>query len=140
MVQAGERFSERVVFYVTPTARRRLDRAVEDSEVGLADWLRRILEEALTGFESAAVSMQELGGEGELPPMVELAVARKEIEGLQAIIAQQRERLGMSDALNIELAKRLEEAHTTLNRVTLALPAAGESSSSGGFNWRFWRR
>ena len=63
-----------------------------------------------------------------------------ERQGLEGIVEQQRERQGMSDALNIEMSKRLEEAHASLNRVTLALPAAGESSGSSGFNWRFWQR
>ena len=55
--------------------------------------------------------MKELGDEGSLPPVVELAVARKEVKGLREILAQQRERLGMADSLNIELSKSLEESH-----------------------------
>ena len=62
-----------------------------------------------------------------------------ERQGLESIVEQQRDRQGMSDALNIEMSKRLEEAHASLNRLTLALPAAGESSGSS-FNWRFWQR
>lgn len=89
------------------TSRQRLTRAVTVSGVAQADWL----EDALTRFEGEGVSMEELGDEGSLPPVVELAVARKEIKGLREILAQQRERLGMADSLNIELSKRLEESH-----------------------------
>lgn len=56
-----------------------------------------------------------------------------ERDGMQELINTQRERQGMSDSLNQELT-------TTVNRLTLMLPAAGESSEGRGFNWRFWRR
>ena len=56
-----------------------------------------------------------------------------ERDGMGEIINIQRERQGMSDSLNQELTQ-------TLNRITLILPAPGESSGSRGFNWRFWQR
>lgn len=56
-----------------------------------------------------------------------------EKNGMQELLDSQRERQGMSDSLNQELT-------TTVNRLTLMLPAAGESSEGRGFNWRFWRR
>ena len=56
-----------------------------------------------------------------------------ERDGMQELINTQRERQGMSDSLNQELT-------TTVNRLTLMLPAAGETSEGRGFNWKFWRR
>ena len=49
MLQPVERHSERVVFYVTPTARDRLTQAVDTSGVTQADWLRAAMELALEG-------------------------------------------------------------------------------------------
>lgn len=63
----------------------------------------------------------------------EVRTLMAEKEGLEKVIEIQRDRQGMADSLNQELT-------TVLNRMTLALPAAGESSGSSGFNWRFWRR
>ena len=58
---------------------------------------------------------------------------KAERDGMREIIGLQRERQGMSDSLNQELTK-------TIDRITLMLPAAGQTSSSRGFNWRFWQR
>ena len=63
-----------------------------------------------------------------------------EKDGMTGIIDQQRERMGMADALNIELTKRLEASQTSLDRMTLMLPAAGETQKPRRFNWRFWQR
>ena len=63
-----------------------------------------------------------------------------EKQGLQNLIDQQRERQGMSDALNIQLSQRLESALGTADRLTLALPAPAQNSESRSFNWRFWQR
>ena len=63
-----------------------------------------------------------------------------EKQGMQNLLDQQRERQGMSDSLSIELSQQLKFALTTVDRLTLALPAPEESSNSKGFNWRFWRR
>lgn len=46
----------------------------------------------------------------------------------------------MADAQNQELNRRLEESHATVERVTLALPAADESTSIRPSVWRFWER
>ena len=63
-----------------------------------------------------------------------------ERDGLEAIIAMHRERLGLADSQNISLNLRLEAAQTSLDRLTLMLPAPGETSSPKRFNWRFWQR
>ena len=61
-------------------------------------------------------------------------------EGLTGIVDQQRERIGMADALSIELTKRLEASQNSLDRMTLMLPAPGETDRPTRFNWRFWQR
>ena len=63
-----------------------------------------------------------------------------EKQGLVGIVDQQRERMGMADALSIELTKRLEASQNSLDRITLMLPAAGETGRPRRFNWRFWQR
>lgn len=138
-----ERHSERVAVYVTPTFRERLTRAVEASGVEQSNWLRRVLEAEVLRFELGET--QEAGTldgqrDPSIPPAVALAAAEARMEGLQEIVALQRERLGMSDSLNVELTRRLEVAQTSLDRVTLMLPAPSVTSESRGFNWRFWQR
>ena len=49
-----------------------------------------------------------------------------------------RERLGMADAQNLELNRRLEESHTAVERVTLALPAPVVGAGPRRPVWRFW--
>ena len=65
-----------------------------------------------------------------------LAAAQARIDGLEALVQQQRERQGMSDSLNQELNQRLKEAHALSDRFQLALPAAGETRRSW---WQFWQ-
>ena len=55
-------------------------------------------------------------------------------------VAILRERLGMADAHNLELNRRLEESHATVDRMTLTLPAAGEGSGPRCSVWRFRER
>ena len=143
MITEPERQSERVAVYVTPSFRERLTRAIEASGGEQSNWLRRVLEAEILRFELGEI--QEAGTPGgqrdpSVPPAVALAAAEARIEGLQEIVALLRERLGMSDSLNVELAQRLEVAQTSLDRVTLMLPPPGETSESKGFNWRFWQR
>ena len=66
---------------------------------------------------------------------LELTESRVENRGLQALVDQLRERLGMADAHNQDLNRRLEEAHSTVDRVTLMLPAADETGRNW---WKFW--
>ena len=143
MTQGDEHFTERLAVYVTPSLRDRITEARVASGFSQPDWIRRALE--------AAVSRHEGGGDdrgdsaaptdrGGADRSADLATADAKIEGLEAIVELQRERIGMADALNIELTKRLEETNTTVNRLTLALPAPGETSEGRGFRWRFWER
>ena len=140
-----ERHSERVAVYVTPSFRERLTRAIGASGVEQSHWLRRVLEAEIFRFELGETQEQEANApdrsrDPSVPPAVALAAAEARIEGMQEIVNLQRERLGMADALNVELTRRLEFAQISLDRVTLMLPAPGETSGPRGFNWRFWRR
>ena len=138
--QRDNRRTERVVVYVTADWHHRLEEAISRDELERADWLRRALENAIGESEIAA-------GEGEtddrrVPAEVLLAVAQERIRGLEDVnrgleelIAQQRDRQGMSDSLNQELTKRLEEVHSTVDRITLMLPAAGQTGQRW---WKFW--
>ena len=140
-----ERHSERVAVYVTPSFRERLTRTIEASGVEQSHWLRRVLEAEIFRFELGETQEQEANApdgsrDPSVPPAVALAAAEARIEGMQEIVNLQRERLGMADALNVELTRRLEFAQISLDRVTLMLPAPGETSEPRGFNWRFWRR
>ena len=134
------RRTERVVVYVTADWHHRLEEAISRDGFERADWLRRALEYAIG--ESEVAAGEEETGERRVPAEVLLAAAQERIKGLEEVkrsleelIAQQRERQGMSDSLNQELAKRLEEAHSTVDRITLMLPAAGQT---GRRWWRFW--
>lgn len=144
-----ENQSERITFYITPSFRERVTAAILGAGMTQADWLRLALEEKVEKFERGTLEDQPtlpaLGTDGseqlEIARLTsELAVARATIEGQERLIGQQRERQGMSDALNQEQAKSLETALDTVSRLSRALPAAGESTGSGGLNWRFWRR
>lgn len=66
-----------------------------------------------------------------LPPTVALAAAEARIRGLEEIIEILRERPGMAYSLNIELTKRLEEAHNFADWILLALPKPGQESGVG---------
>ena len=144
-----ENQSERITFYITPSFRERVTAAILGSEMTQADWLRLALEEkveraerGLTEDELVPISVSPDSAEQrEVARLTgELAAARATIEGQERLIAQQRERQGMSDAHNQEQAKSLETALDAMSRLTRALPAAGESGGGRGIKWRFWQR
>ena len=142
MVQQNERFSERVVFYIMPSVRARFENAVSVSGMQQADWLRHWLEDTLVRLESGeiAASGGMLGDVGDVPIASKLAAALAQIEGMEQVNVLLRERLGMADAHNLELNKRLEESHAVVERVTLALPAPAEDAGGRRSMWRFWGR
>lgn len=145
-----ENQSERITFYITPSFRERVTAAILDANMTQADWLRLALEEKVERFERGSIeedhhTLPVVASDGSEQLDIarltsELAAARATIEGQERLIAQQRERQGMSDSLNQEQAKSLDTALDAVSRLSRALPAAGESTRSGGFNWRFWRR
>ena len=112
----------RTIFYLNDEEAARLEQAVADSDLPRADYLREVLDGVFTG---ALASTDGAPRE-----------AQAQIHGLEQLIAQMRERQGMSDSLNQELSQRLQEALATSDRLTLMLP----SPSSNGHRpwWRVW--
>ena len=130
--QQEERQSVRVVFYLTPEWAGRLDEAVgAEGLTRRGPWVRRLVERTLAGVDKPELELSS----DEVTLQVQLAESRAENRGLQALVDQMRERLGMADAHNVDLNRRLEEAHTTVDRVTLMLPAAGQTGRTW---WKFW--
>ena len=131
--QQEERQTVRVVFYLTPEWAGRMDEASARPKErlaagpGCAVWLNG---------HSRDEDKPELDmSDDEVTLQLQLVEARAENRGLQALVDQLRERLGMADAHNVDLNRRLEEAHTTVDRVTMMLPAAGQTERTW---WKFW--
>ena len=142
MVQPEERLTARISFYTKPSIDERLDKVVAASPLDKPDWLRHWLEDTLVRLET-----EELLGEAapdtdvvDAPLAVQLATALAQVAGLEQINGLLNERLGLADAQNIELNKRLEEAHATVDRAMLALPAPSEDAAPTRRGWQFWRR
>ena len=136
-----ERVSERVVFHVTPSMRVRIDRVIERIGRSPSDALRLLIEEIVERYESVERGEQLGLSEARTTSLEsELTAVRAEIRGLQEINRLLNERLGMADAQNVELNKRLEMALSTVDRVTLALPAPSGDAGPTRRGWQFWRR
>ena len=142
MVQPEERLTARISFYTKPSIDERLDKVVAASPWDKPDWLRHWLEDTLVRLET-----EELLGEvapdtdvSDAPLAVQLATALAQVAGLEQINGLLNERLGMADAQNIELNRRLEEAHATVDRTMLALPAPSGDAGPTRRGWQFWRR
>ena len=118
--------TNRIVFYLNDEEEGRLEQAVAESDLIRADYLREVLDSVWSGA-SASTNGSTDGA---------LREAQAQIHGQEELIAQMRERQGMSDSLNQELNQRLQEALTTSDRLTLMLP----SPSSNGHRpwWRVW--
>ena len=116
----------RIVFYLNDEEEGRLDKAVDESGLIRADYLREVLDSVWSG----ALASTNGSTDGALRE------AQAQIHGQEQLITQMRERQGMSDSLNQELNQRLQEALTTSDRLTLMLP----SPSSNGHRpwWRVW--
>ena len=142
MVQPEERLTARISFYTKPSIDERLDKIVAASHWDKPDWLRHWLEDTLVRLETEEI-LGETKPESDVahaPIAVQLAAAQAQIVGLEQVNALLSERLGMADAQNIELNKRLEEAHSTVDRAMLALPAPSEDAGPTRRSWQFWRR
>ena len=142
MVQPEERLTARISFYTKPSIDERLDKVVAASPWDKPDWLRHWLEDTLVRLET-----EELLGEvapdtdvTDAPLAVQLATALAQVAGLERVNGLLNERLGLADAQNIELNRRLEEAHATVDRAMLALPAPSEDAGATRRTWQFWRR
>ena len=116
----------RIVFYLNDEEEGRLDKAVDESDLIRADYLREVLDSVWSG----ALASTNGSTDGALRE------AQAQNHGLEQLITQMRERQGMSDSLNQELNQRLQEALSTSDRLTLMLP----SPSSNGHRpwWRVW--
>ena len=142
MVQPEERLTARISFYTKPSIDERLDKVVAASPLDKPDWLRHWFEDTLVRLET-----EELLGEAapdtdvvDAPLAVQLATALAQVAGLEQINGLLNERLGLADAQNIELNRRLEESHATVDRAMLALPAPSEDAGSTRRGWQFWLR
>ena len=142
MVQPEERLTARISFYTKPSIDERLDKVVAASPWDKPDWLRHWLEDTLVRLET-----EELLGEAapdidvaDAPLAVQLATALAQVAGLEQINGLLNERLGLADAQNIEFNRRLEEAHATVDRAMLALPAPSGDAGPTRRSWQFWRR
>ena len=142
MVQPEERLTARISFYTKPSIDQRLDKVVAASPWDKPDWLRHWLEDTLVRLET-----EELLGEAapdtdvvDAPLAVQLATALAQVAGLEQINGLLNERLGLADAQNIELNRRLEEAHATVDRAMLALPPPSGDAGPTRRSWKFWRR
>ena len=135
-----EKLTARITFHTKPSVDERLSRIVEKSALDRPDWLRRWLEVKLSEIEAdemaeADVVIEDVSDE---PLAVQLAAAKAQIAGLEQVNHLLNERLGMSDAQNIELNRRLESSLTTVERFTLALPPGTTVRSDKWFpRWIF---
>ena len=78
------------------------------------DWIRSTIDSAVAGAANGTPA-------DTLEAQPELAAAQARIDGLEALVEQERERQGMSDSLNQELNQRLREAHAISDRFQLAV-------------------
>ena len=124
--------NQRLVVYVTEEVFHRVENAVEASDLERPDWLRAAVEAAVAKAEAP----EDTANETPLHMEVEVARLTAENAGLKEVVAQARERQGMSDSLNQELAKSLEREQELVQRMTLALPAPSENGKRDW--WRFW--
>lgn len=143
MVQPEEKLTVRVSFYTKPSIDERLDKAVEASPWEKPDWLRHWLEDTLVRLETEELLGNVAVADSDVvdaPLAVQLAAARAQIAGLEQVNVLLNERLGLADAQNIELNKWLEEAHATVDKAMLALPAPSEDARPTLRSWQFWKR
>ena len=109
----------------------------------MSDWLRPIVQAGVVDAEARALSGEN--GVSTAPIDVQLAAAQARMEGLEELIASQRERLTESQAHILDLKnendglhRHLEASNSNIERITLMLPAAKEASDGRGQWWRFW--
>ena len=86
-----------IVFYLNDQEAARLNNAVAESGMERPDWLRANTESAIAGSANGTPA-DTLEAQ-----VAKLAAAQARIDGLEALVQQQRERQGMSDSLNQEL-------------------------------------
>ncbi|MCY4652346.1 MAG: hypothetical protein OXC95_04190 [Dehalococcoidia bacterium] len=109
----------------------------------MSDWLRPIVQAGIVDAEARALATESK--DGDAPLDVQLAAALAQVEGLEALVGSQRERLTESQAHILDLKseneglhRHLDASNTNIERITLMLPAAGETSSGRKPWWKFW--
>ena len=132
MAESGKQ-SKQISCYVTEEWHSRARAAANKRGIRhVSDWFRGLVMNAIV--ETEAEEVAEVG-DAELPPEVELAAARKSIEGLEALLNSQRERFNDQQvhlmdlkSENDRLYSLLEQEQANVERITYMLPAAGETS------------
>ena len=109
----------RIPVYVSAEMAEEIEAAVAASGLDRQDWFRDVLDSALTQTDN---------GTDPAPP-------QGEVVRLEAHLADTKAQLGAMTASNERLETLLAQSQATVNNITRALPAAGDSSW-----WRFWRR
>ena len=131
MAQSG-RQTKQISCYVTVEWHRRARAAIEKRGGGhLSDWFRGLVMNAI--IEVEAKETPEDSSEN-LPPEVELAAARQKIDGMEELMAAQRDRINDYQLHVLDLKAENDKLHALLTqeqanveRITLMLPPAGET-------------
>lgn len=109
----------RIPVYVSAETAEEIEAAVAESGLERQDWFRDVLTTALKQPENGMVS----------------APQEAEVLRLEAHLEDTKAQLGAMTASNERLETLLAQSQATVNNMTRALPAAGETSW-----WRFWSR
>ena len=109
----------RIPVYVSAETADEIEAAVAESGQERQDWFRDVLTAALNQPENGTVS----------------APNQAEVLRLEAHLEDTKAQLGAMTASNERMETLVAQSQATVNNMTRALPAAGESSW-----WRFWRK
>ncbi len=115
---------ERLVVYIMPALREQIADAVEASGQAQQEWLRDAL--------AAALDPDDTRPQDDGTLALRLEAALKDNARLEDSLRDARQ---SKDRLEVLLA----QSQDTVSRMTLALPAAGETSAGPSW-WRFWHR
>ena len=115
---------ERLVVYIMPALREQIADAIEASGQAQQEWLRDAL--------AAALDPDDAGSQDDGTLALRLEAALKDNARLEDSLRDARQ---SKDRLEVLLA----QSQDTVSRMTLALPAAGETSAGPSW-WRFWHR
>ena len=115
---------ERLVVYIMPALREQVADAIEASGQSQQEWLRDAL--------AAALDPDDTRPQDDGTLALRLEAALKDNARLEDSLRDARQ---SKDRLEVLLA----QSQDTVSRMTLALPAAGETSARPSW-WRFWQR
>ena len=115
----------RIPVFVSAETAEGIEAAIAESGMQRQDWFRDVLDSALRQTENGTVSAPEQG----------------EMLRLEAHLGDTKAQLSAMTASNERLETLLAQSQATVNNMTRALPAAGESSAAGeNAWWLFWRK